>query len=125
MFESIHKPLSTEECKEIGNIVYLGEYHEKTNKTRTHVEYLGLALLKYIIYTDIHSWRPCYAAFFREAEKCGLTKGRRSKAVAFLYKRNILYRDGKRWICCKQSMLIATMKKIEKEIKKEEGFSST
>jgi len=124
-FNSIYKPLSIEKCKEIEHIIHLGEYHEKTNKARTHVEYLGLALLKYLVYTDIRSWRPCYALFFKDIERCGLTKGRRSKAVDFLYKRNVVHRDGKRWICCERSMLIATMKKIEKEIKREEGLSST
>lgn len=116
----MHKEITHEQQQEILQIIRLGGYKHRhnSNETKTHIEFLGLALLKYIVYADIQSWRWGFAALFKGGEECGLTKGKRTKATAYLHKIGAVYPVGKRWICRDRKTIIEKMNLLEIKIKK-------
>jgi hypothetical protein len=112
----MNKSIDTKQKDEIRRIIQLGNY-SNSSMVLTRTEYLGLALLKYIVYAHVHQWRWGYASSFRDVEKCGLTKGKRTKAVDFLYKHGMIYPVGKRWVCREQDKLIAGITDLEKKLR--------
>ena len=116
----MHRLLTDEEKEEIGNIKERGRYKHTKDCWKTHIEYLSLALLKYLVYTKMTTWRQGFPNQFKGIND-KLSRGERSKAVSFLIKNGAVYRKGKRLACSEREKLITIMDGMEKELTKKEN----
>ena len=111
----MHRVITDEEREEIGNIKERGRYKYKKDYWKTHIEYLSLALLKYLIYTKMTTWRPGFPNQFKGIND-KLSRGERSKAVSFLIKKEAVCHKGKRLVCSERKKLINIMEQMEREL---------